>query len=115
MTTPAKTPGMNHTTVVPVYWLGGAKVADSYNDFYDGSWDNDTNTKDRTEDGINGLDLTSSGNEPWTGCNDDGTESFSSSNVSQALGKDPATLGRPGTVRSRQQSPEQQHSRKQKY
>ena len=88
--------GMNHTTVVPVYWLGGAKVADSYNDFYDGSWDNDTNTKDRTEDGINGLDLTSSGNEPWTGCNDDGTESFSSSNVSQALGKDPATLGRPG-------------------
>ena len=87
---------MNHTTVVPVYWLGGAKVADSYNDFYDGSWDNDTNTKDRTEDGINGLDLTSSGNEPWTGCNDDGTESFSSSNVSQALGKDPATLGRPG-------------------
>ena len=87
---------MNHTTVVPVYWLGGAKVADSYNDFYDGSWDNDTNTKDRTEDGINGLDLTSTGNEPWTGCNDDGTESFSSSNVSQALGKDPATLGRPG-------------------
>ena len=88
--------GMNHTTVVPVYWLGGAKVADSYNDFYDGSWDNDTNTKDRTEDGINGLDLTLIGNEPWTGCNDDGTESFSSSNVSQALGKDPATLGRPG-------------------
>ena len=87
---------MNHTTVVPVYWLGGAKVADSYNDFYDGSWDNDTNTKDRTEDGINGLDLTLTGNEPWTGCNDDGTESFSSSNVSQALGKDPATLGRPG-------------------
>ena len=53
--------GMNHTTVVPVYWLGGAKVADSYNDFYDGSWDNDTNTKDRTEDGINGLDLTCPG------------------------------------------------------
>ena len=87
---------MDHTTVVPVYWLGGAKVADSYNDFYDGSWDNDTNTKDRTEDGINELDLTLSGNEPWTGCEDDGTEAFSSSNVSQALGKDPARLGRPG-------------------
>ena len=92
--------GMNHTTVVPVYWLGGAKVADSYNDFYDGSWDNDTNTKDRTEDGINELDLTLSGNEPWTGCEDDGTEAFSSSNVSEALGKDPARLGRPGLAGS---------------
>ena len=86
---------MDHTTVVPVYWLGGAKVADSYNDFYDGSWDNDTNAKDRTENGTNELDLTLSGNEPWTGCEDDGTEAFSSSNVSQALGKDPARLGRP--------------------
>ena len=87
---------MNHTTIVPVYWLGGAKVADGYNDFYDGSWDNDSNSKDRTEDGINGLDLTLPGTEPWTGCHDDGTEAFSSGNVSQALGKDPATLGRPG-------------------
>ena len=87
---------MDHTTVVPVYWLAGAKVADSYNDFYDGSWDNDTNAKDRTENGTNELDLTLSGTEPWTGCEDDGTEAFSSSNVSQALGKDPARLGRPG-------------------
>ena len=89
--------GMNHTTIVPVYWLGGAKVANRYNDFYDGSWDNDMNNKDRTENGINELDLSLSGNEPWTGCDDQGTEAFSSSNVSQALGKDPATLGRPAT------------------
>ena len=106
---------MNHTTVVPVYWLGGAKVADSYNDFYDGSWDNDTNTKDRTEDGINGLDLTSSGNEPWTGCHDDGTEAFSSSNVSQALGKDPARLGRPGTAGAGNNPLSSNTSRKQEY
>ena len=89
---------MDHTTVVPVYWLGGTKVADTYNDFYDGSWDNDSDSKDKTEDGINDLDLSVPGNEPWTGCDDDGTEAFSSSNVSQALGKDPARLGRPGTA-----------------
>ena len=89
---------MNHTTVAPIYWLGGTKVADSYNDFYDGSWDNDSNSKDRTENGTNELDLTDVGNEPWTGCEDNGTEAFSSSNVSQALGKDPARLGRPGTA-----------------
>ena len=26
-------------TGVPIYWLGGAKAADDYADFYDGSWD----------------------------------------------------------------------------
>ena len=26
-------------TGVPIYWLGGAKIADSYTDFYDGNWD----------------------------------------------------------------------------
>ena len=24
---------------VPIYWVGGEKVADNYADFYDGSWD----------------------------------------------------------------------------
>ena len=88
---------MNHTTVVPVYWLGGAKVADGYNDFYDGSWDNDTNTKDRTENGTNELDLSLTANWPWTGCDDDGTEDFSFG-VSRALGQDPARVGRPATT-----------------
>ena len=91
---------MDHTTVVPIYWLGGAKVANSYNDFYDGSWENDGNSKDRTENGTNELDTSELGNEPWTGCEDDGAEAFSSSNVSRALGKDPARLGRPGLAGS---------------
>ena len=91
---------MDHTTVVPIYWLGGAKVANTYNDFYDGSWENDGNSKDRTENGTNELDTSELGNEPWTGCEDDGTEAFSSTNVSQALGKDPARLGRPGLAGS---------------
>ena len=30
---------------VPIYWLNGNKVADDYADFYDGSWDNETNPK----------------------------------------------------------------------
>ena len=34
----------NHTNSsglgVPIYWLNGSKVADNYNDFFDGSWSN---------------------------------------------------------------------------
>ncbi len=50
----------------PIYWLNGAKVADDYADFYDGSWDN-TSTKD--EAGSGG----SIGNI-WTGSGIDGTK-----------------------------------------
>ena len=68
---------------VPIYWLGGAKAADDYDDFYDGSWDDETNDKDET--GANGPDTSQSANHPFTGCDDDGTESFNS-NLSAALG-----------------------------
>ena len=30
---------------VPIYWLGGAKVADEYEDFYDGTWDDEANAR----------------------------------------------------------------------
>ena len=30
---------------MPIYWLNGAKVADGNADFYDGSWDDETNPK----------------------------------------------------------------------
>ena len=30
---------------VPIYWLNGAKVADDYADFYDGSWSNEGGLK----------------------------------------------------------------------
>ena len=53
---------------VPIYWLGGAKVADQYQDFYDGSWDNASNTHDRNELGINSTNTSQSANRPWTGC-----------------------------------------------
>ena len=70
-------------TGVPIYWLNGNKAADDYDDFYDGSWDDETNDKDET--GANGPDTSQSTNHPFTGCDDDGTESFNSSH-SAALG-----------------------------
>ena len=68
---------------VPVYWLGGNKVADDYEDFYDGSWDDEANPKD--EAGSN-RSLRQVGNQPWTGCDHDGTESISGT-TSYALGR----------------------------
>ena len=65
-------------TGVRINWLNGAKAADSYPDFYDGSWDN---TSSRSETG--------SGNNrrfAWTGSNDNGTEYFEQG-VSRALGQ----------------------------
>ena len=55
---------------VPIYWLNGTKVADQYQDFYDGSWDNASNTHDRDELGINSTNTSQSANRPWTGCQD---------------------------------------------
>ena len=59
---------------VPIYWLNGAKAADQYEDFYDGSWDDEAN--DKNESGTDAHDTSQSVNYPITGCNHDGTESF---------------------------------------
>ena len=48
----------------PIYWLGGAQVADSYTDFHDGSWDSSAG---RNENG--GANVFSF----FSGSNDDGT------------------------------------------
>ena len=45
-------------TGVPIYWVQGAKVADNYADFYDGSWDS---TAGKTETGARPLEPESSG------------------------------------------------------
>ena len=50
---------------VPIYYLNGAKIADNYNDFYDGSWDS---VEPRNE---NGDVLTAV--VVWTGTQSDGT------------------------------------------
>ena len=55
-------------TGVPIYWLNGNKVADNYADFYDGSWDDETNPRNEAGELISGTV-----GRIWTGCNDDGT------------------------------------------
>ena len=68
----------NDYTSVPIYWMGGDKVADNYNDFYDGSWDSETWTASTGASSSNARNF-------WTGSNNDGTESFTAG-VSNALG-----------------------------
>ena len=78
-------------TGVPIYWLGGLKVADNYRDFYDGSWDQEANDQDRNEVGNTGPDSSQAINYPWTGCDHDGTQAFLASGDSAALGNTTAT------------------------
>ena len=78
---------------VPIYWLNGAKAADEYEDFYDGSWDDEAN--DKNESGTNGPDTSVSANRPLTGCGHDGTEAFNLGNFSRALGATSVRLGQP--------------------
>ena len=56
-----------HTTTdmgVPIYYLNGAKVADNYSDFYDGTWD--------SPDPTNELGTSSSAIAVWTGSQSNG-------------------------------------------
>ena len=70
---------------VPIYWLDGAKAADEYEDFYDGSWDDEAN--DKNESGTDAHDTSQTANWPWTGCKHNGTESRQfAGTVSRGLG-----------------------------
>ena len=70
-------------TGVPIYWLGGAQVADDYADFYDGDWDEEATGARET-----GASVTIGTNwEIWTGSAHDGTEAMHASlGTSRALG-----------------------------
>ena len=59
-------------TGVVIRWLGGAKVADDYEDFYDGDWDS---SLPRSQTGASIS--TTLANGVITGCNDNGTKSGS--------------------------------------
>ena len=52
-------------TGAPIYWVGGAKVADNYADFYDGSWDSYSGKNEAGTD---------SRPDVWTGSQADGTK-----------------------------------------
>ena len=83
---------------VPIYWLNGAKVADEYEDFYDGDWDDEINDKD--ESGTNGLDISLNVNSPFTGCAHNGTEALDGS-ISQGFAAAGGTkIGRPNSTGS---------------
>ena len=79
---------------VPIYWLNGAKAADQYEDFYDGSWDDEAN--DKNESGTNGPDTSQNNNRPVTGCSHDGTE-LTTFGSSRALGAAQVSVGRPNS------------------
>ena len=70
-------------TGVPIYWLGGAKVADNYADFYDGDWDQETMGARETGVSVSiGTVL-----KIWTGSAQDGTEAMNAGGTqSRALG-----------------------------
>ena len=55
---------------VPIYWLNGNKVADDYEDFYDGSWDDEANPKNDLGNDI----AIAAANQPWTGSSSGGAE-----------------------------------------
>ena len=52
---------------VPIYWLNGDKVADDYDNFYDGEWDSQIGKNER------GSDITDTTLQVWTGSLPDGT------------------------------------------
>ena len=54
----------------PIYWLNGSKVADNYEDFHDGTWDDEDGAKDESG---NDRSLSQASERPYTGSNNDGT------------------------------------------
>ena len=72
---------------VPIYWLNGNKVADDYEDFYDGTWDDEANRKNRGGGA-------STSRWVWTGSDSDGTEKYFEQQ-SKAFGRSNVELGRP--------------------
>ena len=81
---------------VPIYWVGGAKVADDYADFYDGSWDAQAAGDGRDEEGGTNLPSTAM----YTGSKDDGTR-YPGQYVGQSRGANVfVRLGELGSNRS---------------
>ena len=76
---------------VPIYWLQGSKVADDYEDFWDGDWDEESAVRDRDGDLFQVTDGV------WTGSAADGTELIENG-VSRAMGEPQVGYGTPGST-----------------
>ena len=71
----------------PVYWLNGDRVADDYEDFYDGTWGAQAHTDARTEAGANtGASAITDATVILTGSDSSGTEATISS-LDRGLGR----------------------------
>ena len=73
---------------VPIFWYKGSIVADDYEDFYDGGWQNENQPRD-----WHGESVTDLNQEYWTGSNDDGTAK-TRGGVSKALGQSEVEAGK---------------------
>ncbi len=79
---------------VGIYWLNGGKAVDDYEDFYDGSWDQEANM--RNESGTN----VSAPSTVWTGCKHNGTEQttvLGSAGLGSGRGAASTEQGKPNT------------------
>ncbi|WP_420445741.1 fibronectin type III domain-containing protein [Candidatus Poriferisodalis sp.] len=83
----AATAYTNTNKGVPIHWLNGSKVADHYEDFHDGSWDDEANPRGR-----NGNRVGSNNTWIWTGSNSNGTEEIVNG-TSFALGESDVAIG----------------------
>ncbi len=83
---------------VPIYWVGGANLAADYEDFYDGSWNNEDKAKDESGSVRSTTDVS---DYPFTGSDHDGTERFAAL-VSEAMGSSNTNvaIGRPNSSTS---------------
>ena len=77
---------------VHIYWLNGAKVANGYAGFYNGSWDDEANN--RNQSGTDSPDTSIEQNFPYTGCRQNGTEMRAGGNL-RGLGSGMVRVGRP--------------------
>ena len=83
---------------VPIYWLGGNKVVDHYQDFYDGKWDDSQNVRDQQGNDRDLANTTSRGDKrPFTGCLIDGTK-HASEFLGTTEGLQRVRLGAPDTA-----------------
>ena len=70
---------------VAIYWLGGDKAADDYEDFYDETWDEEASIRDESG-------TTATPRSVFTGSNHDGTK------TGQPLGTNVVTVGVPNST-----------------
>ena len=78
---------------VAIYWLNGNKVADQYQDFYDGSWDEEASMRDQSGSSVS-APIPATG--VWTGSDHDGTEGSASMGASGGF----TTIGKPNSSAS---------------